>query len=633
MVGAPKSRCSTSYSKKSKHKTPVLRLLGSRELGSHTKLSVRDVPESAFRLPRAWKRRAVNPGTRNKIFAAQWITDNHVVYGTKCNHLVLYDCTSNESFDIPLIKPPMLSPGYDHACSCGVHAIQLNPSQTLLATGGANVNDVGVYTLADLSPHCLLKDCHKDWVFDLRWLDDSYLVSCSRDSSLAMWRIPSFENDLSLPCVDSSIHNKYDKSPLPCIQHPVAHAVSSIPNDRFRAVEHLMPFNLLTVVSMSRRLYLYDAVRMGLDRRTQPVFTLALRDAYQEAVALRRWPSNPNCVALATHHCVILFDIRCADPIGATGRCIHPPLAVSGVRSLNFADSVLSYGTSNGQVHFYDLRGNQHLPTHLDVGPGWVKPHVCNEDEIVGSPDRLDMDSSRAWPAQAAEDPVPGWGAPPPSPSPAQSILFSQSSVAPSFSGPSIAQLNNLRLRLDRIHHRLSGLRERHLAMTGAPLIYSVSGLRTVDPDRAPTASSERRPAETPPNEPMTSSGGSSRPATGLNLNTMITYDSGENEDDDVLGGSDSSTLNSNGVEDRFSAARTSIWRLPAFSFVRPRPFAMTFPLSSIFPDFDSFPTISAQRNMLAVYTHEYDPSGTRLFTGGGPIASTFHGNVAALWE
>ncbi len=37
--------------------------------------------------------------------------------------------------------------------------------------------------------------------------------------------------------------------------------------------------------------------------------------------------------------------------------------------------------------------------------------------------------------------------------------------------------------------------------------------------------------------------------------------------------------------------------------------------------------------NTMTVYTHEYDPTGTRLFAAGGPIAASDVGNFAVLWE
>ena len=34
-----------------------------------------------------------------------------------------------------------------------------------------------------------LQNAHNDWIFDLTWLDDQFLVSGSRDGHVALWRV------------------------------------------------------------------------------------------------------------------------------------------------------------------------------------------------------------------------------------------------------------------------------------------------------------------------------------------------------------------------------------------------------------------------------------------------------------
>jgi len=36
---------------------------------------------------------------------------------------------------------------------------------------------------------------HNDWLFALAWLDDEFVVSGSRDTSIALWRIPETDDD------------------------------------------------------------------------------------------------------------------------------------------------------------------------------------------------------------------------------------------------------------------------------------------------------------------------------------------------------------------------------------------------------------------------------------------------------
>lgn len=123
----------------------------------------------------------------DKIFCSKWLSHRQVVFGTKCNKLMVFDVNTRHMDHIPSLPSSENSSPPDSPC--GIHAIEINPSRTLLATGGKHPNDIAVYRLPTLDPICVGEGAHHDWIFDMTWLDDQFVVSGSRDGTLGLWRI------------------------------------------------------------------------------------------------------------------------------------------------------------------------------------------------------------------------------------------------------------------------------------------------------------------------------------------------------------------------------------------------------------------------------------------------------------
>lgn len=133
-----------------------------------------------------FKETPINLGNINKVFCSQWLSNRQIVFGTKCNKLMVYDVNMRRVDSIPTLRN---SRGSNVDTQSGIHSCQINPSRTLLATGARHSADIAIYRLPTLDPVCIGENAHRDWVFDMTWLDDQFLVSGSRDTKLALWRI------------------------------------------------------------------------------------------------------------------------------------------------------------------------------------------------------------------------------------------------------------------------------------------------------------------------------------------------------------------------------------------------------------------------------------------------------------
>ncbi|KAL5968955.1 DDB1 and CUL4-associated factor 12-like protein 1 [Taenia solium] len=496
----------------------------------------------------------------------------------------------------------------EEPCGCGIHAIQKNASGTLMATGGENVNDVGVYNLPDLSPLCVFEKRHKNCIFDLRWVQEETLASCSRDSCLALWRLPQRDMHTS-PMISydpgSSISRPRPISRHPLISRPIAFTLSRTPDDRFRALEYLPTRNMLTVVSMSHYFYLYDldSLFSSTSGDQQPFFKMPLLSSDKEAVALRRWPNNPHVVSLATHRSVLLFDIRCRSQIRRTiPRIVEPPASCrSCVRSLNFSGNILSYGTSLGKVHFYDLVADKHLGNHLDTET--VSKKATFSPCAYGSySDSLDD----GLPDLAASVYPNGLDSTPErqEEEPDETELSFEFSTDNPPSAPSDLPISSDPERLSEIDLHLINFIS---SLAVRPQVRE----RALQQFRLVTADLRRRISR---------------------HSLRVTLAATDMDNPIVQVSSDEEVVRGEEEEDGDSGAQANEAVDQAHL---PQPPGDSVLLENL--TLDNLNWVESNWHSVgtnkAVYTHEYDPSGLRLFTAGGPIGSAFSGNFAVLWD
>jgi len=298
----------------------------------------------------------------NKVFCSQWLSDRQVVFGTKCNKLMVYDVNSKFMDQIPSLQCSENSQAYGTTDS-GIHAIEINPSGTLLATGAKNANSIAVYRLPTLDPICVGENAHNDWIFDLTWLDDQFLVSGSRDGHVALWRVT---DELIEQVISSDIPTYAYTTPL--IRKPCKMA------EKVRSMCFNTRLSELAVISTNGFIHCFNALR------------------FKQTMS-KKLPHNKDNVCMAVNDDLQLYavgskghtDLLDARTLQRVGKSISPrggnSNGANGIRSVSFRGNILTIGTAIGTMLFWDLRAEKFLDTApngnriatLKASKGWLQ--------------------------------------------------------------------------------------------------------------------------------------------------------------------------------------------------------------------------------------------------------------------
>ncbi|XP_046399884.1 DDB1- and CUL4-associated factor 12 homolog [Ischnura elegans] len=348
-----------------------------------------------------FKEHTVSLRSMNKVFCSQWLSDRQVVFGTKCNKLMVYDVATQRLDRIPSLQgrlgcgPPEQQ--------CGIHSVQINPSRTLLATGARNSCEIAVYRLPTLDPVCVGEEAHRDWVFDMCWLDDQFLVSGSRDTHMALWKIedeptgvkeerhkaaghvcrssgewpkggcgqegaPLQEDDEQSPNGATKLH-------IPSYQHIKAVAVKECKAaQKVRSLAFNRCFEEIAALSLNGYIHIWSAsnFKQKLSRKlpsSQENVCLAIQEGGMYAVGCRSY--------------TLLLDARTLQAV----KKISTRYSGCGIRSASFQRNVLTIGTGLGVLMFFDLRAGKYMESSINssrtvvmkASRGWVFP----DDEFL----------------------------------------------------------------------------------------------------------------------------------------------------------------------------------------------------------------------------------------------------------
>uniref|UniRef100_A0A8D8A3Q4 DDB1- and CUL4-associated factor 12 n=1 Tax=Culex pipiens TaxID=7175 RepID=A0A8D8A3Q4_CULPI len=306
-------------------------------------------------------------GNINKVFCSQWLSNRQVVFGTKCNKLMVYDVNTRKVDAIPTLPN---SRGASPDTQSGIHACQINPSNSLLATGARHSADIAIYRLPTLDPLCIGENAHRDWVFDMCWLDDQFLVSGSRDTKLALWRVN--EDTMEFPVAASKDGAEGDGNGQEATTSSAAAtnaAAAAVPQyahispisvkecrgaQKIRAICFNKEYRELALLSLNGYMHLFNAETFSqkLSRKLPNC---------QENVCIACQPNGLYAVGCRSY--TLLLDPRTLQAV----KKIASRYSGCGIRSASFQGNILTIGTGLGMLMFYDIRAGKYLESQTSA--------------------------------------------------------------------------------------------------------------------------------------------------------------------------------------------------------------------------------------------------------------------------
>ncbi|CAG9761141.1 unnamed protein product [Ceutorhynchus assimilis] len=295
-----------------------------------------------------------------KVLCSQWLSDRLILFGTKCNKLMIYDVQNHEINQIPSIVSSVRREIEDDEQTGGIYSVQLNPSKTLLATVAENNSEVAVYKIPTFDPVCVGENAHINRVDDICWLDDQFLVS--GDTELALWRVT---DDI----LDAEDEVAAHKTILP-VSLEYFHNSEKIRAIKFNKSNR----EIATLNENHGTIVIWDAEKF------QKKMARKFSHGNNTCMTLNE---NDNIYAIGNRNLSALLDCRTLQIIKKI-----PPIDYYGfhlfLRSASFTGDILTLGLDLGKILFFDLKAGKFLESsvipdrtiRLKATKGYVFPDV-----------------------------------------------------------------------------------------------------------------------------------------------------------------------------------------------------------------------------------------------------------------